>query len=167
MADEEPREQRTSAAAPEARASVPPSIPPSIRRRARSPFTWLVLLAFAGIAFFVSGKAPKEQHVRFVLGAAAPRLTRLTCDYEPVGGADGVARAAEFTYDHGDAPRVLAHDPELVSGDYVLHIRVFSKDGQNTLERPVTFSSGTVSVDLADAVPGPPLTPVPASSVHP
>ncbi len=146
------------------------SIPQSIRRRARSPFSWLVLLAFVGVAFYVSGKAPKEQHVRFVLGAAAPSVTRLTCDYEAADqvtptGAEGVARAAEFTYDHGDAPRIVAHDPELVPGDYVLRIRVFSKDGQNTLERRVTFLSGTVSVDLADAIPSPsPSPPVPPAA---
>ncbi len=148
--------------------------PSSIRRRARSPFTWLALLLFAGVAFYISSKEPKEQHVRFVLGAAAPRVTRLTCDYEAATTGDGIARAAEFTYDHGEAPRVVPHDPELTPGDYVLHIRVFSKDGQNTLERRVTFSSGTVSVDLADAVPGPskappgaPSAPTPASSGKP
>jgi hypothetical protein len=139
--------------------------PTPTRRRARSPFTWLVLLAFAGVAFYLSGKAPKEQHVRFVLGAAAPRLTRLACDYE---GPEGASRTAEFTFDHGEAPRVIAHDPELVPGDYILHLRVFSKDGQNTLERRVTLSSNTVSVDLADTVPTPASsTPTPLPASHP
>ncbi len=103
--------------------------------------------------------------MRFVLGNAAPRVTRIACDYEAATGADSVARATELTYDHGEAPRVVAHDPELTPGDYVLHIRVFSKDGENTLERRVTFSSGTVTIDLADAVPGP--APTPASSGKP
>jgi hypothetical protein len=115
-----------------------------------------VLLAFAAVAFYLSGKAPKEQHLRFVLGDAAPRVTRVSCDYE---GVDGTQRTAEFAYDHGEAPRVIAHDPELPAGDYVLHIRVFSKDGQNTLERRMTLSSGTVSVDLAGEVPTAPSRP--------
>ena len=102
---------------------------------------------------YLSEKAPKEQHVRFVVGAAAPRLVRLTCEYE---GNEGVMRTADFTYDHGEAPRVIAHDPELPSGLYTLHLRVFSKEGQNTVERRVTLSQGTVSVDLAESVPSPP-----------
>lgn len=156
MSAKDPQQQEEAVPAPSAREERRTSIPPSLRRRARSPFTWLVLLVFAGVAFYLSGKAPKEQHVRFVLGDAAPRLTRLACDYD---GPEGATRAAEFAYDHGEAPRIIAHDPELVPGDYVLRLRVFSKDGQNTLERRVTFSSGTVSVDLADAVPGPPQAP--------
>jgi len=125
----------------------------SFRPRARSPFTWLVVLVFAGVAFYVGSKSPKEQHVRFAVGGSAPRLTRLSCDYEGPLPAESFSRTAEFTFDHGEAPRVIAHDPELAPGDYVLHIRVFSKDGQNTIERRVTFSSGTVYVDLAEAVP--------------
>lgn len=137
----------------------PGAAPTPTRRRVRSPFTWIVVLVFAGVAFYLSSKAPKEQHVRFAVGAAAPRLTRLSCEYD---GPEGPSRTAEFTYDHGEAPRVIAHDPELAPGEYVLHIRVFSKDGQNTLERRVTFSSGTVYVDLADAVP-----PASSAPAHP
>jgi hypothetical protein len=127
-------------------------MPPIGGKKRRSPFVLLLLIVAAGLTIYVSEKAPKEQHVRFVVGPAAPRLTRLTCEYE---GNEGIARTADFTYDHGDAPRVIAHDPELPSGAYTLHLRVFSKEGQNTIERRVTLSQGTVSVDLAGEVPSP------------
>jgi hypothetical protein len=124
-------------------------------KRRRSPFVLLLLMVGAALVIYVSEKAPKEQHLRFVLGSAAARVTRLSCEYE---GAEGVARTADFTFDHGDAPRVVAHDPELPNGAYTLHLRVFSKEGQNTIERRVTLSQGTVSVDLAEQLPPPPPT---------
>jgi hypothetical protein len=129
------------------------AMPPIGGRKRRSPFVFLLLLVAVGLTIYVSEKAPKEQHVRFVLGGAAPRLVRLTCEYE---GSEGIARTADFTFDHADAPRVIAHDPELPNGAYTLHLRVFSKEGQNTIERRVTLSQGTVSVDLAGEVPSPP-----------
>jgi hypothetical protein len=127
-------------------------MPPIGGKKRRSPFVLLLLLVAVGLTIYVSEKAPKEQHVRFVVGPSAPRLVRLLCEYE---GPEGIARTADFTFDHGDAPRVIAHDPELPNGAYTLHLRVFSKEGQNTIERRVTLSQGTVSVDLAGEVPSP------------
>lgn len=119
----------------------------------------LVFLAFGlGIAFLLSNNAPQEQHVRVVLGSAAPEVTGLTLQYLATGGE--VANETSFTYPRGQAPRVVAHDPRLPSGDYSLHIDVAasktladaSTEIHRSVERQVTLKGGSAQVDVSSAI---------------
>jgi hypothetical protein len=111
----------------------------------------LVSLGFLGfglaVAFYLSQASPHEQHVRFVLGAAAADVSALEVQYVADDGE--VARVTRMTFDRGRAPRVVAHDPELPDGDYRLQIEVGTTEGRRAAERRVTLSGGTTSVDLA------------------
>jgi hypothetical protein len=127
-----------------------------------------VLGAGALIAAYVGGRAPRDQHVRLVLGAEADTVTGLQLEYV---GADGeVARDLRMTFASAAAPRVIAHEPKLEDGDYRLRIDLDTREGRRTAERRVTLGGGTTQVNLAGllsdraAVPGSaaPSTPPPS-----
>jgi hypothetical protein len=118
----------------------------------RRRITSLAFLAFGlAVAFYLSKAGPHEQHVRFVLGGAAPAVTQLEIEY--VAEDFEVAREARMTFTEGAAPRVVPHDPELPDGSYVLRIGVGTTEGRRAVERRVTLSGGTTSVDLAGVLP--------------
>jgi hypothetical protein len=118
----------------------------------RRRITSLAFLAFGlAVAFYLSKVGPQEQHVRFVLGAAAPAVSELEIAY--VTEDFEVAREARMTFAEGAAPRVVAHDPELPDGPYLLRIGVETTEGRRAAERRVTLEGGTTSVDLAGVLP--------------
>lgn len=121
-------------------ASAPP------RRRALSR---LAFLAFGLlVALYLGTQGPQEQHVRIVLGAAAPDVTRVDLEYVTTDG--DVAREAYFTYPRGAAPRVVGHEPQLASGDYRLQIELSTLDGRRAVQRQVTLGGGSTQVDVSN-----------------
>lgn len=119
----------------------------------------LVFLAFGlGIAFLLGSNAPQEQHVRVVLGGAAPDVTHVTLQYLASGG--DVANETSFTFPRGQAPRIVAHEPKLPSGDYNLHVDVAaarvvadaSTEIHRSIERQVTLKGGSAQIDVSSAI---------------
>lgn len=121
----------------------------------------LVFLAFGlGIAFLLSNNAPQEQHVRVVLGSAAPAVTGVTLQYLSTKSGD-VANETQFTYGRGQAPRVVAHEPKLPSGDYSLRVDVAASRTEpdagameihRSVERQVTLKGGSAQVDVSSVI---------------
>jgi hypothetical protein len=105
----------------------------------------------SALALWLRSNAPHEQHVRIVLGAAAPDVTAVSLSYV---GADGeVAREAQLIYPPGKAPRVVAHEPQLPDGDYQLRIDVeAAQGGRRAIQRQVTLGGGSTQVDVSSAV---------------
>lgn len=129
---------------------APPAASPARRSILRRRAPLLILLAGGALAAYLASRGPRTQHVRFVLGAAASEVTMLEVQYvDPEGD---VARQARLTFDAGAAPRVVPHEPELPDGDYRLRIEVDAREGRRAVERQVTLSGGTTSVDLAGAL---------------
>jgi hypothetical protein len=111
---------------------------------------------------------PKDQSVRYDLGAAAPRVAELDVRWAPYGDAIGVksakgppaggadedwARAATFRFGPGQAPRVVSHAPRLADGDYAVEIELQAGGRTATVHRRVTLAGGVTTVDLASVVP--------------
>lgn len=103
-------------------------------------------LGLAG-ALWLGSKAPREQHLRLVLGEGAPLVSAMDLQYLAVGGE--VVRAARFGFEPGRAPRIVAHDPELSDGDYQLSIEMDTREGRRSTQRRVRLGGGTTQVDLA------------------
>lgn len=136
--DVEPKDE----AAPE-RAS--PSPKPVARKRKLLPY--LVLGAGGLLAAYLAAKAPRDQHVKLVLGAGAEAVTGVEVQYLADDG--DVARQTRMTFEPGQAPRIVAHDPQLADGDYKLRIDLETREGRRSVERRVTLGGGTTQVDLA------------------
>ena len=109
----------------------------------KAPF--LFLIAGLGLAFWLWRTEQHDQHVRFVLGNVAPRVTHLSVDYDGNAGT-------ELSWPIGSAPRIVGHDPRLPDGSYHLRIDVDLREGRKTVERQVTLAGGTTSVDLVDSL---------------
>lgn len=126
-----------------------PSVSGGTKRR--SPIGRFVFLG-AGLltAFYLGAKSPREQHVRIVLGAASPDVTGLALQY--VAGDGDVAREAHFAFPSGGAPRIVAHEPRLPDGDYVLDIEVDAREGRRGVQRRVTLGGGSTQVDVSSAL---------------
>jgi hypothetical protein len=124
----------------------------------RSPFARIAFLVFgAGVAVYLGSQGPKEQHVRVVLGSAAPDVTEVSLRYVAADGE--VARVTRFAYDAGSAPRVVAHEPQLPSGDYRLEIEVGRTpraadegDSRKAIQRQVTLGGGSTQIDISNAL---------------
>jgi hypothetical protein len=115
--------------------------PPQRRR-----LSLAILVLGATAVLLLEPKLPREQHVRFVLGDAAPGITELEVQYLGSGGE--VARETRLGFEPGRAPRIVAHDPSLADGPYQLRIEVGAREGRRSVERQVTLSGGTTQVDL-------------------
>lgn len=126
-------------------AGAPPKSP---RRRTLSRIVFLVFGLL--VALYLGTQGPQEQHVRVVLGAAAPEVT--TVDLQYVAKDGEVAREAHFTYPKGSAPRVVAHEPQLPNGEYRLQIDLDTIDGRRAIQRQVTLGGGSTQVDVSSAV---------------
>src|SRR4029078_838809 len=97
---------------------------------------------------YVASKAPRDQHVTYVLGALADRVIALEVQYV---AADGdVARDTRLAFEPGQAPRVVSHEPKLPDGDYRLRIDLDTREGRRSTERRVTLGGGTTQVDLSE-----------------
>ncbi|MDB5216979.1 MAG: hypothetical protein JWO86_4906 [Myxococcaceae bacterium] len=116
-----------------------------VRRRKLLPF--LVLGAGALIAGYLSSKAPRDQHLRLVLGERAAEVTGLEIQYVAADGE--VARDARMTFSLGEAPRIVSQEPQLADGDYRLRIDLDTREGRRSVERRVTLGGGTTQVDVS------------------
>jgi len=103
-------------------------------------------------AVYFSTKAPREQHVNFVLGDIASDVRELDIAY--VADDGDVAREVRLSYADGAAPRVVSHDPKLADGTYALRIEIGTRERRVSVERSVTLGGGSSSsqVDLSRAL---------------
>lgn len=106
----------------------------------------MILAVGAASVFVLETKLPKDQHVRFALGDAAPEVTELEVQYVAAGE---LASGTRLAFDPGRAPRVVAHDPSLANGAYQLRIELDTREGRRSVERQVTLTGGTTQVDLS------------------
>ncbi len=131
-------------------ASDEAAAPPSSPRRRLLPLA--ILLAGGVLLAYFASSGPRDQHLRLVLGDAAPGVSALSVQYAATKSGE-VAREVRLTYgaDGGGAaaPRVVALEPRLPDGDYRLRIDVDTREGRRTTERQVTLGGGTTSVDLS------------------
>jgi hypothetical protein len=133
-------------------AAAPPAPARASPRRRLLPLA--VLAGGAVLAALYASKGPREQHVRYVLGAHAPDVTALDIQY--VGESGEVVRQAHLAFEPGRAPRIVAHDPTLPDAAYQLLIEVDTREGRRSAERQVRLGSGTTSVDLSRVLETPP-----------
>ena len=88
--------------------------------------------------------------MRVVLGAAAPEVKALDLRY--IAGDGDVMREVHFTYPNEPAPRVVAHEPKLPSGEYQLQLDVDTREGRRAVQRRVTLGGGSTQVDVSSAL---------------
>jgi len=122
---------------------------PALRTRSRM-FKVVLLVLGLGIAAYVGKMGPHEQHVRIILGDQ--RWLVKAVDLEYVAEDGEVARSAHFTYVAPDAPRIVAHEPQLPDGTYRLRIDVDTREGRRAVERQVTLGGGSTQVDISSAL---------------
>lgn len=116
-------------------------------RRIPRPLKFVLLGAGLLVALYFGSKAPRDQHLRLVLGDRAGDVTGVALQYVPDPG-DEVAREARMAFPEG-APRVVAHDPALVDGDYRVRIDLDTRQGRRAVERRVRLGGGSTQIDLA------------------
>jgi hypothetical protein len=134
-------------------------------------------IAAVGLAvyFFLAPRAPTEQAVRIVLGDAAPRVVDLDVRYVYPGGlgvspngagaSPDLTREVTFHYAPGAAPRIVSHEPKLANGDYLVQMEFGLSPASSgsalpdatprpavTVERYVTLSGGSTSIDVSRAL---------------
>ena len=143
----------TAEPGPEPAADPEPTGPKPVSRRKRKLVPYLVLGGGALIAAYLAAKAPRDQHLKLVLGPHAEDVTGLEVQYVAEDG--DVARDARMTFPPGQAPRVVSHDPQLTDGDYRLRIDLDTREGRRSVERRVTLGGGTTQVDLANLLAAP------------
>lgn len=142
----------------DAEPAQPPETPEEpVKKPAPAParrLPFFVLAAGALLVAYIGSRAPRDQHVKLVLGADADRVTGLEVQYI---GADGeIARDTRMAFEPGRAPRVVSHEPQLTDGDYSLRIDLDTREGRRSVERRVTLGGGTTQVDLAQVASEPP-----------
>ena len=127
--------------------------------KARSPLFRIgkLLLLAAGVAavLYFAGRAPKEQHVRIVLGEVALDVTGLDLEYASASSGGDVMRTTQLHFAPGAAPRVVSHDPSLPDGDYRLRIEVETRESRRTVETQVTLGGGSTQVNVSRALASP------------
>ena len=135
-------------------APTPEPVTPGRSRLVRLP----LLIAALGVALAISRNWPTDHEVHVVLGDAAPRVVELRIRYaEPVSGHDDWQREVSFHYAPGRAPRIVDHEPRLVSGEYDVEIDVGVTGGAAdrrtvTVSRRVRLDDHASSVDVSSAV---------------
>jgi len=135
-------------AEPDGEPAAPVPATPSPRRRTLSRVLFLVFGLL--VALYLGTQGAQEQHVRVVLGGAAPEVTGVGLQYVAQDGE--VAREAHFAYAKGTAPRVVSHEPKLPNGDYRLEIDLDTHDGRRAIQRQVTLGGGSTQVDVSSAL---------------
>jgi hypothetical protein len=138
---------------PEEPTPEPPEPARARPRPRRLLLRFLILAAGLLVLMYFTQRAPRDQHVRLVLGDVAADVTAVDLQYVAADGE--VMREARMTFDPGKAPRVVAHDPKLPDADYRLRIEVDTREGRRSVERRVTLGGGTTQVDLAGALAAP------------
>jgi hypothetical protein len=111
----------------------------------------LLPLVFLGVGatvyFSLLPKWPMEQRLRIALGDQAPRVeeVRVRC-----GEGSDWAREVTFHYAKGQAPRIVAYEPRLANGDYLVEIEVKTDDARVlTTDRHLRLEGGSTSIDLS------------------
>lgn len=146
VGEESPREEPPLGEEPRERSSAPSRSAPRRSRAAK-----LAFLAFGAlVATYLASQGPKEQHVRVVLGSAAPAVTDVGLTY--VGEDGELAREARFAYPSGGAPRIVAHEPRLPNGEYRVQIDVDAPGGRRAIQRQVTLGGGSTQIDVSSAL---------------
>ena len=136
---------------------LPTHAPAPVARPRRSLLKFGVLAVGLLIAGYFSHKAPRDQHVKLVLGDRAGDVLGLEIQY--IGESGDLARDARMAFEPGGAPRVVSHEPHLADGDYGLRIDLDTREGRRSTERRVTLGGGSTQVDLAGVLaPAPPAT---------
>jgi hypothetical protein len=108
----------------------------------------LILLGALAVFYFLSRAWPKDQVVRFDLGAAQPRVEELRVSF---GGAE---HGWEKHFEPGKAPRVVESDVRLPDGDYTVEVDVSAAGKTATVTRTMHLESGsTTTIDLSRQVP--------------
>ena len=125
-------------------------------------FKIALIAAGAIVAAYFAQKAPRDQHLRLVLGPAFDQVTGLEIQY--VGASGDLARSVRMAFDPGPAPRVISHEPQLPDGDYRLRIDLDTREGRRSTERRVSLGGGTTQVDLAGIVSAPVARPEPRTA---
>lgn len=123
---------------------------PAPQRRIPRPLKFVLLAGGLLIALYFGTKAPRDQHVRLVLGDRSTNVTGVSFQYTsdaPGTAADEVAREARLAFPEG-APRVVSHDPSLSDGDYRLRIDLDTRQGRRSVERRVRLGGGSTQIDL-------------------
>lgn len=134
-------------------------------RRIPRPLKFVLLAGGLLVALYFGTKAPRDQHVRLVLGERSSAVTGVALQYvvDGAGAADEVAREARLAFPEG-APRVVSHDPSLADGDYRLRIDLETRQGRRSAERRVRLGGGSTQIDLtADIAAAPSAAPSSAS----
>lgn len=136
---------------------------PPPRGRIPRPLKFVLLGVGLLVALYFGSKAPREQHVKVVLGERSAAVTAVGLQYVGEGGGDDVAREARLAFPEG-APRVVSHDPSLADGDYRLRIDLDTRQGRRSAERRVRLGGGSTQIDLtpdlgALVAPSPSLSP--------
>ena len=115
----------------------------------------LLPLLFVGVGaavyLSVAPRLPKEQHVRVVLGDAAPRVVGVSVRCAE-GDADGgdIVGEVRYVFAPGRAPRIVSYEPRLAGGDYLVEIDVETDDRRvATTDRRVRLAGGTTSIDVS------------------
>lgn len=121
--------------------------PPAASPRNKRLLPLLFVIAGVGLALFLGSKTPKEQHLRLSLGPHAAEVTGV--EMTVLDSSGDVVRATRVPYEPGQAPRIVALDPSVPNGDYVVRLEIATRSGLRSTERRLSLSGGTTSVDLA------------------
>ena len=114
-----------------------------------------LLVAGLGVALVLSRHWPTDQSVHVVLGDGAAHVEEVRIRYaELSAGHDDWLREATFHYAPGHAPRIVSHEPRLVSGEYDVEIEVSMADSHSqshtvSAKQRVTLTGGSTSVDVS------------------
>lgn len=112
---------------------------------------------------------PKDQTIRYELGAAASRVDEVEARWAPAQGGQSAAprapaatpagddadcaRDVTFRYAPGGAPTTIAHTPRLPDGDYDVEVELHAGGRVAQVHRKVTLEGGTTTLDLTTVVP--------------
>jgi hypothetical protein len=108
----------------------------------------LLLVGALGVFYFLARAWPKEQVLRFDLGAAAPRVEELRVSY---GDQE---HGADYHYAPGAAPRIVESQLRLPDGNYTVEADVVANGKHAATIRTVHLESGSsTTVDLSRQVP--------------
>ncbi len=123
----------------------------------------LLLVPAVAAAATLKPHWPKDQAIRYDLGAAAPRIEELDVRWTPAGAAhpgaaserddSDTARDVSFRYAPGRAPATVTHTPRLPDGDYDVDVELRSGAHVAQVHRKVTLQGGTTTLDLTTVVP--------------
>lgn len=132
-----------------------PSKLPSRREWLRRLAPILLVLAVLLVLRTLRPTLPRDQHLAFDLGAAAPEVTRIDVTFDdPRRPGEEPAVASTWNFARGTAPRVVATTVRLHDGEWDLDIRVERASDERTtrIARRVTLEGGETVIHLEPAL---------------